>query len=664
MIIKKIEIKNYRQYAGRQEINLGMSGRFNVNVFIGSTGVGKTNLSNAINWCFYGDEFSIEKNTKFPMLNKDVITNMEDGKIQDVSVAIHIDYEGENYVIKREKNFIKLKGGCELVPYQSSDDGSKFTITFLATKTKRKPSLSPDFPTTFINTIAPKKIREFFFFDGEKLKRYLHTGSGSEIRDSIFNISQLDLLEKTSNRLKRVIVDYRHNSRSFSPDKGVLEGEIKKLEEGVEELKNDIKTKEENKKKLEKEYQKFLDEYGNLGGDRTKALISEKKRLDEELEKDILKLDEITTEKRKLLISYSYIIVGKKAIDKAIKRLEDAERKKEIPPNVSPEYIEGLIKKGKSCICGRSIGAKEKVALTKLIKSIISMADANIATGTHNGLRNLKLKDIPILKRQLLDNNNKIKELDASIDKKRHYLKKIDSDMKSNNKEKLDSLYDMIERARVSIESTSNKITLRKKEKEENEILLSDKNKEYKKNLERDERGRVIAKYMTFTESAMKITEDIQKKIMDEIRIEIANQAQEHYKELHWKKNEDINIVIGDDYSISAIQGGDEKMGAFSAGEEALLAISLLIALNNVSGFKVPIVMDTMLGRIDEEPSHSFAMNIADYLKGTQLIFLFTKKEYSIDVRKGLDKYLCFKYRINLKNNNPLTAYFKAEVES
>lgn len=661
MIIKKIEIKNYRQYIGLQEINLGMDGRSNVNVFLGSTGVGKTNLSNAINWCFYGDEFSIEKNTEFPMLNKDVIKRMEDGDIQDVSVAIYIDHKGENYVIKREKKFIKSKDGCELVPYENSEDGSKFTITFLATKEKRKPSLNPDFPITFINTIAPKKIREFFFFDGEKLKRYLHTDSRSEIRDSIFNISQLDLLEKISKRLTSVIADYRRDSRSFSSNAGILEAEIRKLEEQIEELKNDIKVKEEDKRKLEKDYQKFLDEYGQLGGNKTKALISEKKRLEEEIEKDILDLDEITSEKRKLLISYSYIIMGKGAIDRAIKRLDVAERNKEIPPLVDAEYMENLIQKGGDCICGRPIGKKEEVVLTKLIKSIISMANAAIATKTRTGLNGLKSKDIPILKRQLLDNNKKIKGLESSIDNKMQYLKKIDSEMKSSNQEKLDSLYNIIESARVAIENTSNIITLRKKEKEEDEILLNVKSKEYKKDLERDERGRVVAKYITFTEGAIKIAEEIQKKMMDEIRIEIANQAQEHYKELHWKKNEDINIVIDDNYSISAIQGGDEKMGAFSAGEEALLAISLLIALNNVSGFKVPIVMDTMLGRIDEEPSHSFSKNIANYLNGTQLIFLFTNKEYSIDVSKGLDKYLCFKYRINLKNNNPLTAYFKAE---
>ncbi|MEM4736472.1 MAG: hypothetical protein QXD41_01230, partial [Nitrososphaeria archaeon] len=85
-------------------------------------------------------------------------------------------------------------------------------------------------------------------------------------------------------------------------------------------------------------------------------------------------------------------------------------------------------------------------------------------------------------------------------------------------------------------------------------------------------------------------------------------------------------------------------------------------ALNSVSGFDVPIVIDTPLARISSEPSRSIARNLPNYLQGKQVTLLVTEKEYSPEVRKELSSTVGKTYIIdviekewgNLAQVNPL----------
>jgi len=61
MKIYKIELENYRQYNGEHTIELSTDDAKNINIILGENKTGKTNLMNAINWCLYGKEPSLEK---------------------------------------------------------------------------------------------------------------------------------------------------------------------------------------------------------------------------------------------------------------------------------------------------------------------------------------------------------------------------------------------------------------------------------------------------------------------------------------------------------------------------------------------------------------------------------------------------------------------------
>ena len=57
-------------------------------------------------------------------------------------------------------------------------------------------------------------------------------------------------------------------------------------------------------------------------------------------------------------------------------------------------------------------------------------------------------------------------------------------------------------------------------------------------------------------------------------------------------------------------------------------------ALMTISGFHAPVIIDTPLGKIDDEHREQITTELPKFLQGTQLILLVTPTEYDDTVRK------------------------------
>ncbi len=53
MKLERIELDNFRQYYGRQQLTFARDATRNVTVIHGVNGAGKTSLFLALNWCLY-----------------------------------------------------------------------------------------------------------------------------------------------------------------------------------------------------------------------------------------------------------------------------------------------------------------------------------------------------------------------------------------------------------------------------------------------------------------------------------------------------------------------------------------------------------------------------------------------------------------------------------
>ena len=70
--IIEVEITNYRQFGGVQKINF-QGRKKGFTTLIGENGAGKSNILNAINWCFYKKEPHQSKNGGLYLINKKLL---------------------------------------------------------------------------------------------------------------------------------------------------------------------------------------------------------------------------------------------------------------------------------------------------------------------------------------------------------------------------------------------------------------------------------------------------------------------------------------------------------------------------------------------------------------------------------------------------------------
>ena len=188
----------------------------------------------------------------------------------------------------------------------------------------------------------------------------------------------------------------------------------------------------------------------------------------------------------------------------------------------------------------------------------------------------------------------------------------------------------------------------RKQQIEDLKTEIGNLKKEYQRELRKIRKHTELKKKLLFCSKAMTAAADIKDEIMDEIRNEIEELTRNQFFELIWKRENFKNVQISEDYDISVLdQNGVEAIGTLSDGERQVLALSFIAALNIISGFDAPIMIDTPLGRISKEPKANIAAKLPNYLKGKQLTLLVTEEEYTEEVREKIREFVGKEYNID-----------------
>ena len=64
--------------------------------------------------------------------------------------------------------------------------------------------------------------------------------------------------------------------------------------------------------------------------------------------------------------------------------------------------------------------------------------------------------------------------------------------------------------------------------------------------------------------------------------------------------------------------------------------MSFVAALNTISGFELPFIIDTPMGRLDYEMKTNISKTLPQYVKGNQVALLVTGEEYTDNFREGI----------------------------
>ena len=198
MKIEKLILKNFRQY---DDLNISL-GNDDLCVLIGKMGMGKSNLLNSINWCLYEEEpFLSSTSLGLPILNLKAEDESEEGDSQNVRVELWVKDGDQRLIFIREAEYIvhKDKGipptlvNKPEIEVKVSDDSGNYDIIY------------GEDAKDYVERFVPSAIKEYFFFDGERLNRYFKETSRQRIKNAIYQISQTQLLGNLETRLSTII---------------------------------------------------------------------------------------------------------------------------------------------------------------------------------------------------------------------------------------------------------------------------------------------------------------------------------------------------------------------------------------------------------------------------------------------------------------------------
>ena len=135
---------------------------------------------------------------------------------------------------------------------------------------------------------------------------------------------------------------------------------------------------------------------------------------------------------------------------------------------------------------------------------------------------------------------------------------------------------------------------------------------------------------------------------------EIRSLTEENFVKIQWKDEEFTDIKINSKYEVSIKNktGFYERPGDLSDGEKLCLGLCFMAAIHKVSGFDLPIIMDTPLGNLGTKMRHNIAEFIPQIESSKQTVLLVTDSEYTDDFRETLGDNIGLEYNIVWDNSD------------
>lgn len=639
--ITKIELENYRQYKNIL-INFSKNNGTNLHILKAKNGTGKTTFLNSITWCLYGEEKYINDADKALNLPNDkTVESTDENGIVKVTARITLNDDDSKKVIvfTREQrftvNFNIINNSKKTIPGYP-----KFSIA-VTNLLDTSNSVIIDEPIEceqFVNTYFNKAIFDYYFFDGENLKNYFTKSKTETIQNSIFNISQVTLLENTSNRTNDLAVKKSRELNRKNPN------DVNYYEEKAS-LEADIKARETENSNLESRINKYsvqkvkADEILN---NYTPIKVQQKRKLELEsyLERNTSNLNDLRNSQYEFIQEYMVLLRFYPRIKKTYDMICYKEEHDELPPNINKKEIKEIIDNHlTNCpVCNSEIDDKAIAYLQKLID------ETSVSTGTSHQLMKIKSS-----LEEMLAEVSKFEAKKAKLFGDEKFL----NDERKTYEEELNSIHSFL--SNYSTDNLEKDIAQAEKDSKYYAEKISDatttisQNKAYNKRdrdrliqveklLDQEEAKRKekdnLANQVSLLRKITSNYDKVKQRIMLVVKNEIEKNTWRMFDAMIWKKHTFKSLSISDKYEISVLNMNNKEMiGSLSATEYMALAYSFTLAIHEASGKNCPLVVDSPLGRVSDENREKMATELLKVAENKQIIMLFTPDEYSEEVK-------------------------------
>lgn len=621
MIIDCLAVTDYRVFSGRHHFDLAPRTKYKKNrpiiLFGGLNGAGKTSIISGVKLALYGKQ-SLGPATSQKAYDDHLRTSIHKARntiIQPQSASIELSFSYASMGVLRQykvnRNWM-IKGATIKESLSITEDGKVLA------------ELSNEQCQGFLNELVPIGVSELFFFDGEKIKELAEDTAGAALGSAIKKLLGLDLIE-TLNADLATLIRQGHISKSSIE----VAAESKMLQEELSFSENQARRCQEKEASIRSQLtdlgKKKDDVEKNIsanGGAWAKTRDSEREKLQEL----IAERDAVEAAIRDCLAGSLPLAIPSRFVANMLGQLEAESKYK------ASAQSEKLIKK----------------KITALRKSFAQNFDKKT---TEDALNLVKEAFVEVTEEQELlhdisdrqfENVNSVLNTAENIEKPR--LKKLLKKQKTLSR-KIQGLEENQSRAphEDALKPLVEELTTLQLQMGELKSNLSESVESTRKYL-RDamELTRGLMKLESENDLALKAGDATQKakatrQVLSEFVVamakrKVADLEAEFVTSIEkLSRKEDVSMrakINPDNFSVAIedINGIELDKNELSAGEKQIYAIAILEALARTSGRKLPIIIDTPLGRLDSVHRGKLVDNYFPYASH-QVIILSTDTE-------------------------------------
>lgn len=640
MKINNIIIENFGIYKDINKYDLTTKNKKNIVLISGENGAGKTTLLNAIKLCLYGPRllgYKTESNPQYRQfiskkLNAYALT--EENNNYSISINFELNENGQrnNYIIKRHWTFEST---------QSTKAKEHLSIT------KNNQILNEteaDQYAEHIHQTMPLNLFELFFFDGEKvgnmflLKEDLSTMLNNIFRLELFSDLKLDLKKYMKQKKKTAELS------NLQKDKLDMQEEIEELDsmklkrqENIDNFKLQLIQAQDQHAGLEK----YFKSIGGLNQD----LISEYQSTITDL---TLQKESFTSQYKSIINETLPFIMFKNELSEISRQMKSEMRNSEnkiiheklnsidfqkhikTTTNISQSDSQNFIKE----ICsfysfeqkqGIFDHSSEEIQEFDQLYNQISEIEEQKINELFNNIESINIELLNLKKQLEKNQSDEYKKSFAEIENKLIQISKINEKIQNEQVE--------LDRLILLIETKSNEL-----KKIEHELLATEKDL----NLDH-----IVSKCQIVLE---KYIQEITSLKRGELETYIAQIFTQLIRKEDFIQKIKVDSITGKIILINKL-GEELPKENLSAGEKQLYILSVLYGMIKVSEKNVPLVFDTLLGRLDKTHKSNIVQHFLS-TAGEQVIILATDSEIDDEYRSLLSPYINKYYSLDYDNQN------------
>lgn len=681
MIIKSIELNNFRIYKGVNQIVLTPDGEKNIIIVSGNNGFGKTTFLMSLVWCLYGK--NMEKVDD--LYKKEIDEKGGYNKYIGNSLNTQAAQEGETrFSVSVTFTDVEIPNTtCTEITIIRSYDSATNTNDELKILIDGKDNdlfSDKNEEEMFIRDyILPIEIAKFFFFDAEKIVSFAQINTPeqraelSKAYSQVLGIQKYDELKK---ELEKLQDDYRRESAQPKDKKEFNEllASIATDEDSIADIDSKITEFHEDltllKYELNELQEKLIREGDLMSLDKLKELKAQQEKCQSDVNESQEGLKDL----------YSYIPFGLAGndISTLITQLkeEKAYRQNKLQLEGVEEKTDDILNdldRARNNFNGHidvEIRSFYEDEIRKLIlkhfysdfdatkyKDFLTLHDfTDIQFDDFISLIT-KVKESKSLFEELSNKYSKAKAELYSIERKiREAEKNAESDYIQNLRKKKDTkereitnIHEEIARLNIQKEQTKDNIKASKQKKEilSKKIDVSAKNKAVD-----DEATRLIHTIQKFL---LRFKDEKKKALEKKLESKLISFL--HKKELVHKVVVDIQ-GNGEDVDINLYDSNDRKIdkGILSMGERQMFASALLGALVEETELEFPVFIDSPMQKFDINHSQNILTKFYPNVSKQVILFPLLMKELTEEEYKLIESYVNRAYLIE---NTKTGSHFK-----